>query len=231
MFITDSIKRSCLLLLLAFLSVLAGCIYNDEPMPQVVRDYTRSQVIRPPVVTPPRAAAPKRITGGVPRDWIPPSRLENKKRWEGIVIHHSAAAYGCAAHEDKSHKSRGWDGLGYHFVINNGVFRNGCGRPDGFVEVSYRWRGQKTGSHCRVKGDWSNYWNEHTIGICLIGNFNKTRPTERQWRSLVRLVRFLQNRYNIPTSRIKGHRDIKPTDCPGKNFSFAEFRRRLAKHY
>ena len=120
--------------------------------------------------------------------------------------------------------------LGYHFVINNGVYKNGYGKADGLVDVCFRWRQQKTGSHCRPSGDWSNYWNEHTIGICLIGNFEKTRPTERQWQSLVKLVRFLQKRYNIPTSQIKGHRDVKPTKCPGRYFSFGELRRRLAGH-
>ena len=155
--------------------------------------------------------------------------LKNKSRWQGIVIHHSASSYGSAAHEDKSHKARGWGGLGYHFVINNGVYRNGYGKKNGLVEVGYRWRDQMKGSHCRVNGDRSNYWNKHTIGICLIGNFENTRPTQQQMRSLVSLVKFLQQRYNIPTSKIKGHKDIKPTDCPGKYFSFYELRNRLSK--
>ena len=165
-----------------------------------------------------------------PAAWIPSRNLENKSRWQGIVIHHSASYYGCAAHEDKSHKARGWGGLGYHFVINNGVYRNGYGKKNGLVEVGYRWRNQLTGSHSRANGDSSNYWNKHTIGICLIGNFENTQPTQEQMRSLVSLVKFLQQRYNIPVSKIQGHKDIKPTDCPGKNFSFYELRSRLSKY-
>lgn len=205
---------------------LSGCIYDDEPMPEIT--YTAApEIVLPPVTS---VEKPANIYENIPADWFPPTYLENKKRWHGIVIHHSAILYGCAAQEDKYHKSMGWDGLGYHFVINNGIFKNSYGRADGLVEVGYRWRRQETGAHCRPDGDHSNYWNKHTVGICLIGNFNKTRPTERQWHSLVKLVRFLQKRYDIPTSQIRGHRDIGPTDCPGKYFSFAELRRRLVQY-
>jgi len=220
---------SRLVVFYSLLLAIGGCVYNDEPMPQILHDYTEnSKIIQPTVSSPPKKTS--RTNKNIPRSWLPANHLEDKSRWQGIVIHHSASSYGCAAHEHKYHKSRGWDGLGYHFVINNGVFRNSYGRPDGLVEAGYRWRGQKTGAHCRKNGDHSNYWNKHTIGICLIGNFNKTRPTERQWRSLVKLIHFLQERYNIPTSRIKGHRDVKPTDCPGRYFSFSELRRRLSQY-
>ena len=215
------------LILLSCLFVLVGCASNYEPLPEIV-DAMPSEVILPPAVKPTKTITA--VARTVQRQWLPPSYLEDKTRWQGIVIHHSARPYGCAAHEHKYHQSIGWDGLGYQFVINNGIFRNGYGKPDGFVEVGYRWREQRTGSHCRANGDRGNYWNKHTVGICLIGNFNETQLTERQWNSLVKLVSFLQNRYNIPSDQIKGHRDIKPTDCPGSSFSFFELRRRLARY-
>jgi hypothetical protein len=158
--------------------------------------------------------------GGNP--WIPPARLEEKGRWKGIVVHHSALDSGSPQSIDRLHKNRGFDGLGYHFVITNGL-----GGPNGKVNVGYRWHRQEKGAHCRVDGNDSNYWNKHTIGICLVGNFENTRPTQLQYESLAKLVRFLQNRYRIPTGKIKGHGDIKATKCPGKNFSFWEFKRRL----
>lgn len=210
------------------LFVLSGCVYDDEPMPRIVHDYMlSSKIVKPSSVKPFESAAVD--YGDVPGQWFPPSRLENKSRWQGIIIHHSESFYGSAAHIDKYHKSRGWDGLGYHFVINNGVFKNGYGERDGVVEVGYRWRGQKTGAHCKVNGDHSNYWNRHTIGICLIGDFEQTLPTKRQWQSLIKLVRFLQQRYNIPANKICGHRDIEPTACPGKNFSMPGLKAALAR--
>lgn len=204
---------------------LAGCFYTEEPTPMITH-VGPAQIPSTPTAP---VLLPKKKPANVPAGWLPPMVLESKGRWRGIVVHHSESSYGDAAHIHKYHKSKGWNGLGYHFVINNGVFRNGYGQPDGLVEVGYRWSQQKNGSHCRSDGDKKNYYNKHTIGICLIGNFERSRPTKRQWRSLVKLVKFLQGRYKIPTSQIKGHREIKPTKCPGRKFSISLLRKQSAR--
>jgi N-acetylmuramoyl-L-alanine amidase len=215
----------CLLPLLSF--VISGCLSEEQSPPKIIGSAVHT-IIHPIIVpkTKPDVLRKTNITD-IPSDWIPPSYLENKNRWKGIVIHHSASDCGSAETAHKYHLSRGWDGLGYQFVINNGIIKNGHGKPDGLVEVGYRWRQQKVGSHCRANGDSSNYWNKYTIGICLIGNFEKTYPTQAQMRSLVKLVRFLRQRYNIPTSQIKGHEDVKPTKCPGRKFPMAKFKQML----
>jgi N-acetyl-anhydromuramyl-L-alanine amidase AmpD len=49
-------------------------------------------------------------------------------------------------------------------------------------------------------------------------------------QSLVQLIRFLQSRYNIPTSRIYGHGTTPGghnTDCPGRRFPMAELKSML----
>jgi len=210
--------------LMCIIGALCGCNPEGRSVPEIVGPAPHI-ILKPVPPAVPKVDSP--LINRYSRGWIPPGRLEDRRKWHGIVIHHSAVAYGDAAHENKYHKSLGWNGLGYHFVINNGVYKNGYGRRDGRVEVGYRWRKQETGSHCRPNGDHANYWNKHTIGICLIGNFEKTRPTSRQMKSLVELVSFLQKRYNIPKSRIKAHGDIKATKCPGRNFSMAGFKQRL----
>ena len=76
----------------------------------------------------------------------------------------------------------------------------------------------------------SNWANKDAIGICLVGNFNNTLPTDRQMQSLLELVRFLQNRYSIPKSRIYGHNSTpgaRVTDCPGKKFPMARLKSML----
>lgn len=211
-------NRVSFVLFLVSLIFLYGCepdFGHDIPYPTVrnVRTPDRQPTrITPSIQTPVRNGNP----------WIPPLRLEDKRRWQGIVVHHTALDSGSAKSIDRLHRNRGFDGLGYHFVIDNGL-----GGPNGRVEVGYRWQRQEKGAHCRVKANDSNYWNERTIGICLVGNFENTRPTKAQYDSLARLIRFLQDRYRIPTSKIKGHGDIKATKCPGKYFSFWELKRRL----
>jgi hypothetical protein len=144
-------------------------------------------------------------------------------RWTTIVIHHSATKGGGAKSFDKHHrKDNGWDELGYHFVIGNGT-----DTPDGYVEVGSRWHKQKHGAHCKTRG---NYHNEHGIGICLVGDFTKTRPTRRQLASLRELVAYLSAACNIPTSRVTTHRAAThKTICPGPNFNLAALRRSLGR--
>ena len=53
--------------------------------------------------------------------WYPSGGI--KRRWQTIVIHHSASSRDTPAGMDAYHRNtRGWkNGLGYHFVIGNGV--------------------------------------------------------------------------------------------------------------
>jgi hypothetical protein len=133
-----------------------------------------------------------------------------KRRWQYLVIHHSATATGNASSIDRAHRDRGFDGLGYDFVIGNGT-----NSPDGVVEVGYRWRQQITGAHAKTAG---NFMNEHGVGICLVGDFTRTRPTPAQMRSLDRLCTFLAQYCGISASNLRMHGDVKSTECPGKLF-------------
>jgi N-acetyl-anhydromuramyl-L-alanine amidase AmpD len=118
---------------------------------------------------------------------------------------------------DKEHKAKGWDGVGYHFVIGNGTDSG-----DGQVEVTPRWPIQKWGAHAKTL---DNRYNEYGIGICMVGNFDTERPTPKQMASLTKLVAFLMQRYHIPPQNVLGHRDTKPTDCPGRYVNVAAIRR------
>ena len=206
-------------ILSTFLIILGGCMYNEEPMPVIVNG-TESPAI------PSGNTSWSQDSGSssyqVPRNWLPPAGVE--KRWTAIIIHHSATDNGNAAIFDKWHKEENhWDGIGYDFVIGNGTDSG-----NGQIEVTFRWLQQIPGAHCGgTPGNWANV---DGIGICLVGNFNNRRPTESQMQSLAKLVSFLQKRYGIPDSRIYGHQTTpgaRVTDCPGRNFSFAELKSML----
>jgi hypothetical protein len=152
--------------------------------------------------------------------WFP-RRAAISPRWTTIVIHHSATDRGNAEVFDSAHRARGWDELGYHFVIGNG-----SDSPEGSVEVGPRWRKQKHGAHCRTD---DNYFNEHGIGICLVGDFSHEPPSLAQMRSLHQLLRFLMIACDIPAERITSHRCVThKTACPGACFPLTAVRAEMA---
>ena len=133
-------------------------------------------------------------------------------KWKNIIAHHSATDNGNAKIFDAAHRRRGMDnGLAYHFVICNGT--NGC--ADGKVEVGSRWLRQIKGGHVK-----SETYNANSIGICVVGNFEKKWVSRKQQASLIALIDYLKNNTLKGRPKFLVHREIKKeqTICPGKNF-------------
>lgn len=136
---------------------------------------------------------------------------------EYIIIHHSATAQGNAETFRKAHKAKGWRDIGYHYVIGNGTYSG-----DGEVEPGRP--ENESGAHCSADG-----MNFKSIGICLVGNFDIDKPTPAQMETLEKLCRDIMAQYKIPVSKVLGHGEVKgaATNCPGRHFNMAEFRKRL----
>lgn len=136
---------------------------------------------------------------------------------EYIIIHHSATREGGAESFRRNHKARGWRDVGYHYIIGNGTYSR-----DGEVEIGRP--ENESGAHCNV-----DRMNFRSIGICLVGDFDKTRPTTAQMESLEGLCRDIMSRHRIPAGNILGHGEVKgaATACPGKHFDMNAFRKRL----
>jgi len=136
-----------------------------------------------------------------------------RNRWKHIVVHHSADSNNSIRGMEHYHRRvrRMENGLAYHFVIGNGVKTT-----DGKIYVGDRWKRQIRGGHLA-----SSALNEVAIGICLVGNFEKTLPTAKQRTSLKALVSHLRKRTGVPFSQVRTHRHInpKPTICPGRRFN------------
>ncbi|MHC4220462.1 MAG: peptidoglycan recognition protein family protein [Planctomycetota bacterium] len=143
-------------------------------------------------------------------------------RWRGIVIHHSGEPAGDAESIRRLHTGHGARSMGYHFVIGNG---NGMG--NGVVHVGERWITQHPGWH--AVGPYADYYNQNAIAVCLIGNGDRRRFTDRQVTQLVSLIRRLQRQLNIPASAVRLHRDVAPslTVSPGDYFPAALFEQQL----
>lgn len=117
------------------------------------------------------------------------------RRINYIIIHCSATKAGQdfrAKDIDRWHRERGWDGIGYHKVVD----------LDGTIEPG---RSEaKPGAHC--KGH-----NSDSIGICYIGGLDKNgKPadtrTELQKAALAGLVADYKRRF--PNAKVVGHRDM-----------------------
>ena len=62
--------------------------------------------------------------------------------------------------------------------------------------------------------------NQTSIGICLIGNFEKTKPKSRQLDQLEALIAYLRMKTGIASKNVTTHTAMHPnhTLCPGKHF-------------
>jgi LysM repeat protein len=133
-------------------------------------------------------------------------------RWKHIIIHHSGTAQGTLRGMDRYHRDvrHMENGLAYHFVIGNGK-----GMDDGEIAVAHRWIRQMDGGHLS-----SLALNKVSIGICLVGNFDKTKPTPKQLANLEALIDVLLNRCSLGSAAVKTHQQINPvyTRCPGRHF-------------
>jgi N-acetyl-anhydromuramyl-L-alanine amidase AmpD len=149
--------------------------------------------------------------------------LYRNPRWKYIIVHHTATGKGNAKTIHRSHWERGfWNGLGYHFLIDNGTL----GKGDGQIEMSPRWVRQQGGAHCKAGG-----MNDMAIGISLVGNFDYEKPTPNQMQSLAFLLSVLRDYYRIPPSNVMGHREVPgaKTRCPGQLFPLNSLRQKSCK--
>ena len=123
-----------------------------------------------------------------------------------ITVHHSSEAASATNISDKElinriakyHRNKkNWAAIGYHYIIG----RDGRvyeGRP-----VQYQ------GAH-------ASGWNRNNIGIVVLGDFNKVKPSAKQTQTLYSLLNDLRQRYKLSHTKVFGHQHLGQTLCPGK---------------
>lgn len=118
-----------------------------------------------------------------------------------IIIHCTVTPEGrevSVAEIDSWHRQRGFNGIGYHYVIH----------LDGRLS---RGRSVETpGAHC------VNH-NSRSIGVCYVGGTDrqghaKDTRTKAQRQSLLKLCRELKQKY--PKATIHGHNEFAAKACP-----------------
>lgn len=119
-----------------------------------------------------------------------------------IIIHCTATAEGrdyTVADIDQWHRQKGWNGIGYHYVV----------RLDGSVH---------TGRDIAISGAHCYGHNAKSIGVCYVGGLAadgktpKDTRTTKQRDALQRLVYELLAEF--PNATVHGHNEFAAKACP-----------------
>lgn len=128
------------------------------------------------------------------------SKLTMRREIKKIILHHSASDFGNAEVIDGWHRERGYTCIGYHYVICNG-----SGGADGIIDI---------GRPLWFEGAHAKGHNKDSVGICLIGDFTDSIPSEAQLKSLDMLIKTLRTAIG-PGLSVLFHSDVCNTTCPG----------------
>ena len=139
----------------------------------------------------------KVIEANLPRN----GNFTRRSKTDEVILHHAEESSATVWDINDWHLSNGWVGIGYHYYIrkDGSIYR---GRPEWAV-----------GAHATGH-------NDRSIGICCEGAYMTETMPAAQLASLKALLRDIMGRYGKLT--LLRHKDVNSTDCPGKNFPWAE---------
>lgn len=125
-----------------------------------------------------------------------------------ITVHHDGMTEFTATDESAvasrlesiraAHRSRRWADIGYHYAID----------PSGRVWAC-RPRDLQ-GAHVRDQ-------NPGNIGIVVLGNFERQRPSRATLASLDAFIADEMRRSNVSIRNVHTHQELSATACPGRN--------------
>lgn len=126
-----------------------------------------------------------------------------------LIIHCSATEFGNAELFNEWHLAKGWDCIGYHFVICNAypARKNWVNKQPDFAADGMLETGRpvdKIGAHTLGH-------NQTSIGICLVGDRSFTG---KQFDALKSLIKTLKAAYPITT--VNGHYEYQSAIDQGK---------------
>lgn len=96
-----------------------------------------------------------------------------------------------------AHRGRGWGDIGYHYVLD----------PAGRVWAARPMEWQ--GAHVKDQ-------NPGNVGICVLGNYERQRPTQTQLDALEDVIAKLMRAHRVPINRVHTHKELASTACPGR---------------
>jgi len=135
----------------------------------------------------------------------------SQARYIDTIVIHTTDVNWTVKQIDDYHKSLGWDGCGYHFVIEKSGKVIQCRDMD------------TVGAHVLDH-------NESSVGIAWIG---KGSPTEEQMDSMALLTAGLVIELDLNMETVKGHRDFDTAQAQGKtcpNIDMIDFKEKVVDY-
>lgn len=224
----------------------AGSGYRDLELVLIDPGHLASDRAAAPAAPPPARRTTRTVTPAPTRAPEPP--LLSRKQWGAdpswrngtprynlglrqVHIHHTASGNGYSRADVPAilrgfyryhTRTLGWFDLAYNFLVDK------FGRA---------WVGRSGGVARLVRGAHTLGFNHNSVGIAVIGNFDRVRPPQKVVTTLVRLAAWKLDRHRrdasgtvLVTSEgsdrypegtdvrlpvIDGHRDTNETACPG----------------
>ena len=145
------------------------------------------------------------------RDWARygpnPRRADRMRGVHRITIHHDGMDVFASTSRDaaarrlesirRAHVGRGWADIGYHFAID----------PAGRV-----WEGRPLD----LQGAHVKHHNAHNLGVLVMGNYERQRPSEATVRGLESFVAAQLAAFGVDPAEVRTHRELAATACPGR---------------
>lgn len=206
-------------------ALLAGCGSTQtrrgrlgDPIPgdPNYRPISRSNTNRTPTQRPsyrvPRETLPSEVTILSRSAWASHgpvlSRANRMGHIRSLTIHHDGMSpFTSTTYDDTarrleairaSHVNRGWADIGYHYAIDPAGRVWAC-RPESLQ-----------GAHVKD-------YNPGNVGILVLGNYERQRPTAATTRTLDRLIASQMEIRHLPINRVYTHREWARTACPGRH--------------
>ena len=141
-------------------------------------------------------------------------RKEVSRKINKIVLHHTSDTIGkwksgevAISYYKKLYEGKGWKAGPHLFVAPEGIYL--------FTDIN-------------IQGIHANSGNRGSIGVEMVGNYDKIFPSGKIWSNTKKVLRILLSRFDLKLKDIHFHREYNSKkSCPGRTITKRWIRRQF----
>ncbi len=136
-------------------------------------------------------------------------------KWVGVMLHHTAGSIKENVSSIRNYhiNVNRWGDIGYHYVLE---IKEGRGYLKKGRSLKY------IGAHAGVLK-----YNSKYIGLCIVGNYSLNSLSKALYEDLLGALCTIMKKNNC--YGFCGHREVKSTQCPGKQIDLNKIREDLSQ--